>query len=208
MEDIQQRFKVVLLGEGRVGKTSILLRYIKGEYNDKQTSTISASYLDKRVQIGAETVHLSVWDTAGQERFHALAPIYYRDTDGALLVYDVTDEESFAKAQKWVKELRRVVGDGVVIALAGNKIDMQSQRQVTDEQALSYAESVQATHHLTSAKKNIGLGEAFEDLAKRMAKRRKKESRDHVDSRGQGSTARQKLIIVDDEVAERSSYCC
>ena len=74
-----QRFKIVLLGEGRVGKTSILLRYIRGEYDDKQVSTLQASYLDKRVTVGSETAQLSVWDTAGQERYHALGPIYYRD---------------------------------------------------------------------------------------------------------------------------------
>ena len=74
-----QRYKIVLLGEGRVGKTSILLRYIRGEYTDQQTSTIQASYLDKKISTGGSTVNLSVWDTAGQERFHALGPIYYRD---------------------------------------------------------------------------------------------------------------------------------
>lgn len=74
-----QRYKIVLLGEGRVGKTSILLRYIKGEYSDQQISTLQASYLDKRINIGTLQVQLSVWDTAGQERFHALGPIYYRD---------------------------------------------------------------------------------------------------------------------------------
>ena len=74
-----QRFKVVLLGEGRVGKTSILLRYTRGEYNDKQVSTLQASYLDKKIDVGTTSVQLSIWDTAGQERFHALGPIYYRD---------------------------------------------------------------------------------------------------------------------------------
>lgn len=79
-----ERFKVVLLGEGRVGKTSILLRYIRGEYNDRQVSTLQASYLDKKLRLNSTTngnsnvVQLSVWDTAGQERFHALGPIYYR----------------------------------------------------------------------------------------------------------------------------------
>ena len=74
-----QRFKVVLLGEGRVGKTSILLRYTRGEYSDRQISTLQASYLDKKINVGATSVQLSIWDTAGQERFHALGPIYYRD---------------------------------------------------------------------------------------------------------------------------------
>ena len=81
-----QRFKVVLLGEGRVGKTSILLRYTRGEYSDRQVSTLQASYLDKKIDVGSASVQLSIWDTAGQERFHALGPIYYRDA-GMLSCY-------------------------------------------------------------------------------------------------------------------------
>ena len=88
------RYKIVLLGEGRVGKTSILLRYTRGEYSDKQVSTLQTSYLDKKVTIGQDDMVLSIWDTAGQERFHALGPIYYRDADGALLVYDITGRRS------------------------------------------------------------------------------------------------------------------
>ena len=74
-----QRFKVVLLGEGRVGKTSILLRYTRDEYSDRQVSTLQASYLDKKIEVSGTHIQLSIWDTAGQERFHALGPIYYRD---------------------------------------------------------------------------------------------------------------------------------
>jgi Ras-related protein Rab-21 len=131
-----ERFKVVLLGEGRVGKTSILLRYTKGEYNDRQVSTLQASYLDKSVSVGGSTAQLSVWDTAGQERFHALGPIYYRDADGALLVYDITDSESFNKVRKWVKELRKIVGSDIIIAIAGNKIDMEKSRSVKESEAV------------------------------------------------------------------------
>jgi Ras-related protein Rab-21 len=132
-----ERFKVVLLGEGRVGKTSILLRYTKGEYSDKQVSTLQASYLDKKISVGnpPTSVQLSIWDTAGQERFHALGPIYYRDASGALLVYDITDLESFNKVQTWVKELRKIVGNDIVIVIAGNKIDMEKNRNVKRDDA-------------------------------------------------------------------------
>jgi len=83
-------------------------------------STLQASYLDKRVTIGTTTVQLSIWDTAGQERFHALGPIYYRDAAGALLVYDITDNLSFDKVKNWVKELRKIVGNDIIIIIAGN----------------------------------------------------------------------------------------
>lgn len=94
---------VVLLGEGRVGKTCLCLRYCSGVFSDGQESTIQATYLDKRLNVGKRSVKLMIWDTAGQERFHALGPIYYRDAQGALLVYDITDRDSFTKVRVWVK---------------------------------------------------------------------------------------------------------
>lgn len=166
-----KKIKVVLLGEGRVGKTSILLRYIKGEYDERQVSTLQASYLDKKISVGNQSVQLSLWDTAGQERFHALGPIYYRDADGALLVYDITDEQSFQKVRTWVRELRRIVGEDIEISIAGNKIDLERNRKVTEEAAKKYAKSVGATHSNTSAKLNKGLDDAFIDLTKRILER-------------------------------------
>ncbi|CEG46356.1 ras-related protein rab-21-like [Plasmopara halstedii] len=163
-----KKFKIVLLGEGRVGKTSILLRYIKGEYNDQQVSTLQASYLDKRLLVDNRRVALSLWDTAGQERFHALGPIYYRDADGALLVYDITDAESFRKVRTWVRELRRIVGDDISICIAGNKSDLHRNRKVPEDEAKRYAESVGAAHFDTSAKLNRGLEDAFVELTRRM----------------------------------------
>lgn len=163
-----KRFKVVLLGEGRVGKTSILLRFVRGEYDDKQITTMQASYLEKTIKVGSQQVKLSVWDTAGQERFHALGPIYYRDANGALLVYDITDKESFVKVRNWVKELRRIVGDKIAINIAGNKFDLEKNRSVDRDEAEKYAAGVGATHMHTSAKQNKNLDEIFADLAKKI----------------------------------------
>ncbi|KAK1928837.1 Ras-related protein Rab-21 [Phytophthora citrophthora] len=156
---------------GRVGKTSILLRYIKGEYDERQVSTLQASYLDKRLLVDNRRVALSLWDTAGQERFHALGPIYYRDADGALLVYDITDAESFRKVRTWVRELRRIVGEDISICIAGNKSDLHRNRKVPEDEAKRYAESVGAAHFDTSAKLNRGLEEVFVELTRRMLSR-------------------------------------
>ena len=166
-----QKFKIVLLGEGRVGKTSILLRYCRNEYDGKQPPTLNASYMDKRINVGSKSMSLSIWDTAGQERFHALGPIYYRDADAALIVYDITDAESFARCRKWVKELRKIVGDDISIAIAGNKVDLEKNRHVDKADALDFATSVGATHFDTSAKLNKGLDSAFLDLAKKISKK-------------------------------------
>ncbi|KAE9023866.1 hypothetical protein PF011_g3775 [Phytophthora fragariae] len=182
-----KKFKVVLLGEGRVGKTSILLRYIKGEYDERQVSTLQASYLDKRLMVDNRRVALSLWDTAGQERFHALGPIYYRDADGALLVYDITDAESFRKVRTWVRELRRIVGDDISICIAGNKSDLHRNRKVPEDEARRYAESVGAAHFDTSAKLNRGLEDVFVELTRRML------------SRAGGKKKKGSALIADDD---------
>ena len=126
----EHKFKTVLLGEGRVGKTSILLRYINNTFSEKQSSTFQASYQEKILNIGNNSVSLAIWDTAGQERFHALAPIYYRDSNAAILVFDITDKTSFQKVQHWVEELRKIVGKDIVLIIAANKIDLENKRQV------------------------------------------------------------------------------
>lgn len=116
---------------------------------------------------------LNIWDTAGQERFHALGPIYYRDSNGALLVYDVTDPDSLTKVKVWVKELRKMLGNNVCLAIVGNKVDLltgQEKVQMNNEliaEAQSYAQTAGATHHCTSAKTNSGIDDLFVDFAKR-----------------------------------------
>ena len=180
-----------------MGKTSILQRYIMGEFKDKQQSTLQASFLEKKLVVGSTSINLSVWDTAGQERFHALGPIYYRDADGALLVYDITDAESFTKVKKWVKELRKIVGNDISINIAGNKADLERNRTVDEKEVFEYASSVNATHFYTSAKQNMGLSETFQNLAKNMVERKKAKLGEGV--AGLGKPGKQKLVVIDDE---------
>merc|ERR1712167_536812 len=162
---MSNNFKLVLLGEGRVGKTSTVMRYVQDKFDDKSAATIQASFLNKRLSVAGEQVNIAIWDTAGQERFHALGPIYYRDADGALLVFDVTDGESFEKVKMWVKELRKMVGKDIAICIAGNKSDLERNRQVSTEEGKAYAASVDAAYYNTSAKLNRGIDDCFLELA-------------------------------------------
>jgi Ras-related protein Rab-21 len=192
------RYKVVLLGEGRVGKTSILLRYTRGEYNDKQVSTLQASYLDKTASVNGDEVVLSIWDTAGQERFHALGPIYYRDADGALLVYDITDQSSFEKVRTWIKELRKIVGSNIHIIIAGNKCDLEKHRSVNALEAQKFADSVGAVHVLTSAKTDKNLDDVFTKLATKMVKSRATKKGGMGGGAGGERSTSNRLVIVDE----------
>jgi len=166
-----RNFKVVLLGEGCVGKTSLMLRYVQDQFNDKHLSTVQASFLSKNLTVDGVRVKLAIWDTAGQERFHALGPIYYRDANGAILVYDITDRDSFDRVQNWVKELRKMLGENIVLVIVGNKQDLERQRKVTKEEAEAYASSVGAEHFFTSAKMSRGVKELFLELTKKLLAR-------------------------------------
>eukprot|EP01083_Nonionella_stella_P184778 672062_1 len=201
----EHKFKVVLLGEGRVGKTSILLRYINNSFSDKQTSTFQASYQEKILNIGNHSVSLAIWDTAGQERFHALAPIYYRDANAAILVFDITDRTSFQKVQHWIEELRKIVGKHIVIIISANKIDLEHKRQVLDHDVSAYAQSVGAQVIGTSAKNGIGVHELFLELTKALLK--EFEFQQQTRSRQQSRGPKTNIRIVDDE-PKRNSGCC
>ncbi|TVU18861.1 hypothetical protein EJB05_34976 [Eragrostis curvula] len=134
-------FKLVLLGDGRVGKTSLVLRYVNDVFSDKQEATVQASYLTKRLvvevlQLGTNSYHFYChMDTAGQEKFHALGPIYYRDADAALLVYDITDSDTFLRVTKWVKELQQMASKDIVMAIAANKSDLVRLKSIDTQDA-------------------------------------------------------------------------
>lgn len=162
-------FKAVLLGEGCVGKTSLVLRYMEDKFNTQHLSTLQASFVTKKVTLPDERrAQLNIWDTAGQERFHALGPIYYRGSDGALLVYDITDQDSFQKVKSWVRELKQMRGSEIALIIVGNKTDLEEQRAIVYDTALRYAQTVGAQYVETSAKENEGVTELFELLTQLM----------------------------------------
>jgi len=206
-----KQFKVVLLGEGCVGKTSLTLRYCEDKFNDKHITTLQASFLNKKLNVGGKKVNLSIWDTAGQERFHALGPIYYRDSNGAILVYDITDEDSFQKVKNWVKELRKMLGQDICLCIAGNKIDLERNRNVTVEQAEEYAKSVGAKHVHTSAKLNRGIDELFLSLTKNMLEVSAQQEQNQQTSTSTRGASRRGVVVMDSsnqEQEQQNKGCC
>merc|ERR1712010_423867 len=122
------QFKLVLLGDSAVGKSSLVLRFVRGQFFEYQESTIGAAFLTQNVSLNDYTVKFEIWDTAGQEKYHSLAPMYYRGAAAAIVVYDITRKATFQTLKNWVKELRQLGPENIVIAIAGNKCDLEDQR--------------------------------------------------------------------------------
>ncbi|KAI9736705.1 MAG: hypothetical protein M1834_000909 [Cirrosporium novae-zelandiae] len=116
--------KLVLLGEAAVGKSSLVLRFVNNDFQENKEPTIGAAFLTQKCSLPTRTIKFEIWDTAGQERFASLAPMYYRNAQAALVVYDLTKPSSLTKAKHWVAELQRQASPGIVIALVGNKLDL------------------------------------------------------------------------------------
>eukprot|EP01012_Entosiphon_sulcatum_P044987 TRINITY_DN598_c0_g1_i5.p2 TRINITY_DN598_c0_g1~~TRINITY_DN598_c0_g1_i5.p2 ORF type:complete len:197 (+),score=56.10 TRINITY_DN598_c0_g1_i5:131-721(+) len=165
-----KKFKLVLLGEAGVGKSSIVLRLIKDEYVEYQHSTVGASFFRHSVPLEDVTINFDIWDTAGQERYKSLASMYYRGAAAALVVYDITSAESFDRAKYWVKELLINSNENIVIALTGNKCDLVEQRKVPHDEAVQYANDNGLLYLETSAKNSINVTEVFVEIARKLSK--------------------------------------
>ncbi|KAH3670616.1 hypothetical protein OGAPHI_001131 [Ogataea philodendri] len=174
----QTSVKLVLLGEAAVGKSSLVLRFVSNDFQENKEPTIGAAFLTQRCTIGTKTIKFEIWDTAGQERFANLAPLYYRNAQAALVVYDITKPASFIKARHWVKELHEQASKNIVIALVGNKYDLlvdpetgdeiEGRRSVSVEEGQALADEEGLLFFETSAKSALNVNEVFTAIGKQI----------------------------------------
>ena len=165
---ITQNSKLVFLGNSSVGKSCIVSRFVRGDFFDFQEPTIGAAFSTKIVDLDNKKVRFEIWDTAGQERYRSLAPMYYRGASAAIVVYDITNEESFNGAKSWVREIQRRGHPNCVISIVGNKSDLENLRKVETEDAIAYAESVGITSMEVSAKTAHNIKKMFIDIAEQL----------------------------------------
>ena len=163
--------KLVLLGDSAVGKSCLVVRFVRDEFFEFQEPTIGAAFLTQTVSLESDrVVKFEIWDTAGQERYRSLAPMYYRGAAAAVVVFDITKKDSFAGAKTWVKELQKKGDPNVVIALAGNKHDIENKRKVQTEEAQQYATENEIIYMETSAKTSHNVRNLFIEIAKKLPK--------------------------------------
>eukprot|EP01036_Dinobryon_divergens_P027419 gene27419-36191_t len=160
--------KVVLLGDTGVGKSSLVLRFVTNNFKPYSESTIGASFMSKMVTVNSKPIKFQIWDTAGQEKYHSLAPMYYRGAAAAIIVYDITRENTFKTLKTWVEELKSKGPKDIIIAIAGNKADLEEMREVDSKQARSYAEDIGAMYLETSAKDDLNVQDIFTSLSHRL----------------------------------------
>ncbi|KAI8326409.1 ras-domain-containing protein [Martensiomyces pterosporus] len=165
--------KVAILGKQAVGKTSLVTRYVHRTFTDRTPSTIGASFVTAKIDIDGWECRLQLWDSAGQERFRAMTQMYYRGANAVILVYDITNEESFKDVSTWIQELQQNADmENMVVLLVGNKLDLApAHRKVDAARAREYIESVtgDATALLeVSCRDDDGVRDVFYDLATRL----------------------------------------
>mmetsp|Transcript_65733 Transcript_65733/g.76439 ORF Transcript_65733/g.76439 Transcript_65733/m.76439 type:complete len:208 (+) Transcript_65733:33-656(+) len=173
--------KLVLLGDCYVGKTSIAYRFTKGEFSDFQESTVGAVFMTHGIDLPHATVKFDMWDTAGQERYRSLAPMYYKGAKAAVVVYDITSYETFRRAKEWIEELNQNASPNIIIALVGNKLDLEEKRAVQTSEAREYAEKLGLFHFETSAKRGTNLNEVFLTLAKKIPEKTPQPTSEKID---------------------------
>ena len=163
-EQYDYLFKIVLVGESGVGKTNLLSRFSRNEFNLESKATIGVEFDTKRIEHEGEIIKAQIWDTAGQERFRAITSAYYKGAMGALLVYDISKRTSFTMLDRWLNEIKSHTEVDLNIILVGNKSDLENLREVTKDEAINYAKENNIPFFETSALTSNNVEEVFRDL--------------------------------------------
>lgn len=190
------KIKLVFLGEASVGKTSLVQRMLMDRFREFQDSTIGASFFTKKIEIDGEKLHYEIWDTAGQERYRSLAPMYYRNGDCAVLVFDVNCRESYEKAKEYVKEMEVNNPGCLMTILLGNKCDMLKEK-ICEFEIREYCDTINAVYFQCSAKtnKNIHFIQRYIDnKLPNLVKKR--------------NLIQNPPLIIDNKSQKRTSRCC
>ncbi|KAI5055573.1 hypothetical protein GOP47_0029094 [Adiantum capillus-veneris] len=203
-------FKLVLIGDAAVGKSNLLSRYARNEFNPNSKATIGVEFHTQSMSLGGKEVKAQIWDTAGQERFRAVTSAYYRGAVGALIVYDITRRQTFENVSRWLEELRMHGEANVVIMLVGNKCDLEQARKVEVEEGQEVAETEHLFFLETSALDSTNACEAFECCIKEIfnSLSRRVLSKDDQRSATHTINLKDKVSVVQVDQNRRFNFQC
>jgi small GTP-binding protein len=163
--------KIVLIGDSGVGKTNLLSRFTRDQFNPESKSTIGVEFATKTLEIEGKNVKAQIWDTAGQERYRAITSAYYRGAIGAMLLYDMTSSLTFSSLTRWLSELRENADPNIVVILVGNKSDLTEKRSVSTDEGVAFSKSESLLFIETSALDSSNVQEAFTSLITEVVKK-------------------------------------
>ena len=208
-DDYDYLFKIVLIGDSGVGKSNILCRFTRNEFNLESKTTIGVEFAQKSKIVDGKIIKAQIWDTAGQERYRAITSAYYRGAVGALLVYDITKPSSFEAVNKWLNELREYADSNTVVMMVGNKTDLVNLRAVKTQEGVSFSQKNQIGFIETSALDSTNIELAFERILTEIYQITVK----NVASKapvGMGPTAKisAEPVKIQETMREPSERCC
>lgn len=193
-------FKLLLIGDSGVGKSCLLLRFADDSYVESYISTIGVDFKIRTVEQDGKTIKLQIWDTAGQERFRTITSSYYRGAHGIIVVYDVTDEDSFNNVKQWLKEIEHYANENVNKLLVGNKCDLTANKVVSYETAKAFADEIGIPFLETSAKDSTNVEQAFMTMTG--------EIKNRMASQPTMSNNRPSTVQMRGQPVNQSSGCC
>lgn len=158
-------FKLLIIGDSGVGKSSLMNRFSDNIFTESYINTIGVDFKIRTINMDGKMIKLQIWDTAGQERFRTIVSSYYRGAHGIMIVFDITDKETFMNVRMWCEEIKKHAAPNVRTMLIGNKADFNTKRQVDFTEAKEFADNMNMTYFETSAKTALNVEKSFYELA-------------------------------------------
>ncbi len=196
--DFDLMFKIMVIGESKVGKTSVIKKYTQNKFGGVYLTTVGVDFQDKIINIDDKKIRLQIWDTAGQERFRNITKNYFNSSNGFLLIYDITDKDSLEHLNFWSAQIQLNAPEKSKCVLVGNKCDLESARVISYEEGKMYAEKNKIKFFETSAKDGTNINEVFEYIANEIYKEQKMEMRSVTSSQ----------VLSKEQTFKKKKKCC